>query len=104
MRDGVTEDNWMWKIALRVHDANDAFRGMRVGSVRGVAVNVEGELGGGVDGVMKAVREAQEEGENEESAAKRAKVMGENHSMGAYEPHTDMFHCELCFNSSSHEL
>lgn len=96
-RDGVGEDNWMWKTALRVHEANEMFAGMRKAKLRPAPLGGDGgdSLSGGVEDALKVAREEQEETISaEEIEARRQKALAEGIAMGVYEPHTDLFHCK----------
>ncbi|KAF8323813.1 hypothetical protein DL93DRAFT_2049468, partial [Clavulina sp. PMI_390] len=87
-RDGATEDNWMWKIALHVHEANDGFTSMRKSRLRPIGLG--DPLEGGVDEPLRVARDEDDVGED--AVAKRAKWLSEDNPLGTYEPHTDLVH------------
>jgi len=107
-RDGIGEDNWMWKTALRVHESNEAFRGMRKGRLQGAAITLDppdsdrGAIDGGIEETLRAIRDLVDEtgapipqpdpGDPEVLARKRRRT-DENAgaALGVYEPHTDSF-------------
>lgn len=92
-REGVGEDNWMWKTALRVHEANESFANMRKARLRPMGLG--DPLEGGVEGSLRIARD--EDDASEDTAAKRQKWLSEGNALGAYEPHTDLIHCEFLF-------
>src|SRR5258708_34954859 len=40
LRQGVGEENWMWKVALMVHESNDQYAAIRPSRLRGAALSV----------------------------------------------------------------
>lgn len=101
-RDGVQEDNWMWKTALRVHEGNEMFANMRKSRLRPAVLGGDGgdNLPGGVDEALRIAREEQEETLSvEEIDARKQRALVEGTALGVYEPHTDIFHCKplYCF-------
>ena len=88
-REGVSEENWMWKTALRVHEANEAFASMRRSRLRPVGLGDPVE--GGIEDPLRAARDEDEN--SEEAEQRKRKWLAEGNPLGAYEPHTDMFHC-----------
>ena len=91
-REGVGEENWMWKTALRVHEANEAFANMRRSRLRPVGLGDPVE--GGIEGPLRAARD--EDDNSEDAELRKQKWLAGANPLGAYEPHTDMFHCEYC--------
>ena len=110
-RDGVGEDNWMWKTALRVHESNEAFRAMRKGRLLGAAISLDtsksdhGVLDGGIEETLQVVRDfvdetgapiPQPDAEDPEFIARKLTRVDEaNAALGVYEPHTDSFLCKF---------
>lgn len=95
-REGVSEDNWMWKTALRVHETNEAYAAMRRSRLRPVGLG--DPLEGGIEEPLRAARS--EDDTSEEAEARRQKWLSEGNPLGVYEPHTDMFHCKQQGSSS----
>jgi chromatin structure-remodeling complex protein RSC7 len=110
-RDGIGEDNWMWKTALRVHESNEAFRGMRKGRLQGAAITLDppdsdrGAIDGGIEETLRVIRDLvdetgapipQPDAEDPEVLARKQRRIDENAgaALGMYEPHTDSFLCE----------
>src|SRR5258708_33493881 len=118
LRQGVGEENWMWKVALMVHESNDQYAAIRRSRLRGAALSLDpppckgglsGELqpavtvDGGLDETLRAAREMDHLVESEMAdadpqivqhlAKKRQRLDGENIALGVYEPHTDIFLC-----------
>lgn len=86
LQTGVGEENWMWKTAMRVQEANDVFASMRRRALNTVGMDV------GSEGVLEVHRAATRaaaisaEGEPEEV---------EGAAEGAYEPHSHLVHREF---------
>ncbi|KAF8337046.1 chromatin remodelling complex Rsc7/Swp82 subunit-domain-containing protein [Cantharellus anzutake] len=115
LREGVGEENWIWKVALMVHESNDQYGALRRSRLRGAALSLDpppqredsfGEaqlavVDGGLEETIQAAREIDHFGETEmvdadpqivqHLARKRQRLDGENVGLGMYEPHTDMF-------------
>lgn len=99
-REGVGEDNWMWKTALRVHEANESFANMRKSRLRSAGLGEP--LEGGIEETLRIARD--EDDSNEETEVRRQRWLSDGNALGAYEPHTDLFHCKFSACSSYRHL
>ena len=83
-RDGVTEENWMWMMALRACEMNDEWTTRRKEGIKSVEIE-DGLLVGGKT-MGAAVAPASE---------KRLNPTANDGGLGVYEPHTNCIFCEI---------
>ena len=121
-RDGVSEENWMYRMATRVAEAGDEWAKWRKeGTKPGGGASAEGILSGMMgallpvvvdEGKRKVVEREDDEGDEEEArgsvevvapTVKRRKVGFESKELplGVYEPHTGLVLCESLILLSS---
>ncbi|PFH53421.1 hypothetical protein AMATHDRAFT_137410 [Amanita thiersii Skay4041] len=101
-RDGVTEENWMYMMATRVHEAGEEWSRCRRGvlkpypgidGVGGTDGTQSMQIFGGVDWSRgKEVEEEGEEDEKQKTSEKKRKTSynKDEPALGLYEPHTGM--------------
>jgi chromatin structure-remodeling complex protein RSC7 len=115
-RDGIGEENWMYKMATRVCDASAEWGKLRKEAVK-VVQGVDGLVMGGAlmpptdasagNNKKPAVEEIKEPNDKEEDVQDQAMVDGqkkpsakkrkriERPAVGVYDPHSHTIHCEI---------
>ena len=95
-REGLTEENWMWEAARRVHEMNTEWSKMRREARTACGGILEGNSGSGkgkekedVNGTMDV--------DGEGDAGQKKKGEGEELPLGVYEPHSGLVHCAFEF-------
>lgn len=107
-RDGVTEENWMWMMAMRVSEAGEEWAKLRKEALK-VVEGVEGLVVGDVSvpspPPAPAVYEEDEEDEEEDVEREKKNAatldppplkkrkLGLGKPVGIYEPHANIIHC-----------
>lgn len=103
-RDGIIEENWMWRAALGVREANDAIKNIRTSRL----VPAPTILAGISDRTLaKGAGELSSAPKNDDTIDIDATTIrvnqdesSEGRRYGVYEPHTDVWHC-ACFLTCS---
>lgn len=93
-RDGVAEDNWIWMMATRVNEANEAWSKQRKEAVK----SMQNLMGGTTQPITAKPSQGdanvQDNGTHNPSSTKKRKIAERTPVLGAYEPHSNIIQCK----------